>query len=413
MSFDDGVGWQSLRGNPSLGTGQAPSAGSRRRLPAVPVHDLKIKGNELVAGTHGRSLWVLDDLDLLRQLQADVPEDAARLFEPGATYRIAPHMDIARSTAPGKNYNLTLGARATFYDKRGPEGEETRVFLDAGKNPPDGVIVSYWLKEDASDGGVKLAFADADGNPIITITSAPKDEPASKEDDKDKEPVAPAKAGMNRFLWNMRYPDGPKVPGDELAEKGSKGPAVKPGAYEVHLTVGEVTHTKSFELLTDPRVSATEKDFQEQIELLLRIHGKMSELNNGINRLRYVRDQVDEWSARAAGNETWAGIVEAGNRVKDDLAPIEDALISVRSVKGSDLINLGTRLNVKLAELMSVVASADAGPTNQSYDVLDDLSGRIDKQLGNLRKVIDTDLQALIALVHELEVPPVVPKPTA
>ena len=410
VSFDDGAAWQSLNTSPSESSGQAPAASSGQSLPVVPVHDLKIKGTELVAGTHGRSIWILDDLELLRQLGTDTPDDSLRLFEPGATYRVAPHMDIARPTAPGKNYHMTLGARATFYDKKQPDGEDIRVFLDSGKNPPDGVIVSYWLGEDSAKDGVKVSFTDAGGSPINSYGSEEKTTPSS-EDAEDKEPRAPAKPGMNRFVWNMRHPDGPKVPGDKLAEKGSKGPAVKPGKYQVHLTVGEVTHTKSFELLTDPRVSATEKDYQEQFDLLLRIHGKMSELNNGINKLRYVRDQVDEWSARAAGNEDWKGIPETAAKIKGKLEPIENTLVSVRSVKGSDLINLGARLNVKLAELTSVVASADAGPTKQSFDVLADLSGRIDTQLASLQEVVDTDLQALIALVHELEVPPVVPKP--
>ena len=397
ISFDGGDSWQSLR----------------RNLPTVPVHDLKVKDNELVAGTHGRAFWILDDLALLRQLEGDVSSDEVRLFQPAPTYRVAPPMGVARPTAQGKNYHLCLGVRGTFYDKKDPEGETTRVFLDVGKNPPDGVLVNYWLKENQSEKGVKLSFTDLDGRPINGFNSAPKDEEPAPDDEADREPRVPARQGMNRFVWNMRYGDGPKVPGDKLAEKGAKGPLVAPGRYQVHLTLGETTSIQSFELLPDPRVTASKEDYEQQVTLLLRIQEKMTELNHAINSLRSVRTQVEEWTKRAAGNDAWAAVTLAANKIKARLEPIEDALINVKSVEGSDGIGTATRLNVKLAELTSVVSSADAAPTEQSYELLDDLSGRIEPQLKTLQAVIDTDVQALVDLVRELQIPAVLPKPTA
>ena len=272
--------------------------------------------------------------------------------------------------------------------------------------------MSYWLKEDQSEKGVKLSFTDLNGRPINGFNSAPKDEEPAPDDEADREPRAPAREGMNRFVWKMRYGDGPKVPGDKLAEKGAKGPLVAPGTYQVHLRLGETKCSQSFELLPDPRVAACKEDYEQQVALLLRIQEKMTELNNAINRLRAVRAQVEEWAGRAAGNDVWAGVTLAANKTKERLEPIEDALINVKSVEGSDGIGTATRLNVKLAELTSVVSSADTAPTEQSYELFDDLSGRIEPQLKNLQAVIDTDVQALIDLVRELEIPAVVPKPT-
>ena len=394
VSFDDGASWQSLR----------------RNLPVVPVHDLKVKDNELVAGTHGRAFWILDDLALLRQLQEDVINQEVRLFRPAPTYRVAPPMEVSRPTAPGKNYHLGLGIRGTFYDKKDPEGETTRVFLDVGKNPPDGVIVSYWLGENQSDKGITLSFTHPDGRLVNRFTSTPKNEkPSGKEE--DQEPTVPVQSGMNRFVWNKRYSDGPKVPGDKLADKGAKGPLVAPGPYQVHLTLGETTWTENFELLPDPRVATTKKDYEQQATLLLRIQEKMTELNNAINRLRGVRAQVQEWANRSAGNDRWAAVTQAAQKIQEKLEPIEDTLINLKSVEGSESVSMAPRLNHKLAELTSVVSSADAAPTKQSYQLLDELSGRIDSQLRKLQAVIDKDGKAFTDLVHELEIPPVVPKP--
>ena len=397
VSFDDGVSWQSLRCN----------------LPLVPVYDLKVKENELVAGTHGRAFWILDDLALLRQLEEGVVSEEVKLFRPAPTHRIIPPMDIAAPTAPGKKYHLALGIRGTVCDRKSPQGEMTRVFLDVGKDPPDGAIVSYWLKEDQSENGVSLSFTHPDGRPINSFDSVPGDRESSGEDERDGKPAAPAQPGMNRFVWNMRYADGPKVPGDKLGEKGSRGPMVAPGPYQVHLTLGETTWSESFDLLPDPRISAAPEDYEKQVALSLRIQEKMTELNNAINRLSGVRAQVQEWADRVTGNDTWAAIAQADGEIKEKLEPIEYALINVKSVDGSEGVSMTSRLNRKLAELSSVVSSADAAPTKQSHEVFEDLSRRIDTQLGNLQAVMDTDVQALMDLVRELQIPPVVPRSSA
>lgn len=403
ISYDDGASWQSLRGNTSTGQGQP--------LPIVPVHDLKIKGNELVAGTHGRSFWILDDLALVRQL--DGPrEDEAILFQPAPTYRIASPMDIARPTAKGKNYHVTLGVRGVFYDRTMTDGTSRRIFLDSGTNPPNGVVIDYWLKEAHSDDRIKLSLTHPNGALINSYITNDKSENANFDDPSLQTSTITAVAGMNRFVWDMHYPDGPQVPGDKLAEKGVKGPLVTPGNYKVNLSIGENTYSKGIELLPDPRIYTSQEDYEEQLSLLLRIQEKMTETNRGINRLRNTRTQMDELTTRASGNESWKAISENTKRVKDKLPDIEEALINTKSVKGSDQINAGTRLNVKLAELTSVVSSADSAPTKQSYEVFEDLSDRIDRQLSRLQEVIDTDVKELIDLSHELEIPPIVPSPT-
>ncbi|MGH2598534.1 MAG: WD40/YVTN/BNR-like repeat-containing protein, partial [Dehalococcoidia bacterium] len=240
VSFDDGAQWQRFQSN----------------LPVVPVYDLTVKGDDLVAATHGRSFWVLDDLTPLRQIADEIAEKEAHLFAPRVTHRLRPLPGAGRPGAPGqKNYALGLGGVATFIEQKKPDGDVERIFIDAGTNPPNGVIVNYYLKERPA-GEVKLEFFDRDGNLVKTFTSKADEveQPAAdevepgvegEEGSEAEEPAATAaetdkraskEAGLNRFVWNMRYPDAEKVEGDATTEQSVAGPAAAPGDYRVRLT---------------------------------------------------------------------------------------------------------------------------------------------------------------------------------
>ena len=174
VSFDDGASWQSMQAN----------------LPRVPVYDLTIKDDDLIAATHGRSFWILDDLPLLHQLTDQTTQPSPQLFAPRATLRVPPPMGSGREPNPGKNYRLSSDTRVVaFYNTRKASGELNRVFLDAGKNPPDGVVVSYYLKERPQD-KVELGLHGR-WRP---------DYPRLSSQDDDAPQRAPARAGMNRFV---------------------------------------------------------------------------------------------------------------------------------------------------------------------------------------------------------------------
>ena len=161
-----------------------------------------MKDGDLVAGTHGRSFWILDDLTPLRGLTREALEAEAHLFEPKPTFRALNMLgktDPGR-IGPGKNYLLALGAAATFEETETPEGVAERVFLDAGHNPPDGAVITYHLRERAEEGAA-LTFLDPDGREVRRFCGLP------------------AEAGMNRIAWDMRH-DGPREAAgddDELA----------------------------------------------------------------------------------------------------------------------------------------------------------------------------------------------------
>ena len=368
VSFDDGGQWQPLQGN----------------LPHVPVYDMAVKEGDLIAATHGRSFWVLDDLTPLHQTTAETQDEAVHLFTPRAAYRPLSAMRPPRAALPGVNYHRVSGETATFYERRNSAGKTERVFLDAGENPPPGVIVNYYLK-DAPSGDVSLTFMDAQGNEIRRFSGADG---------------VPAESGANRFSWDLYHADAAGPP-------GSAAMVVTPGSYRVRLEVDGQSYEQPFEVRKDPRVLATQEDLEEQHALMVRIRAKLSETVGGIRRLREVRRQVETWAAWAREHSAPGGIAEAAQDIRQRLDAVEAELTTEHL---PEKVNLPpARLDAKLAGVTFIVATAEGRPTQQSYDVFEDVAGRIDVQLAALEGVIGEQVPAFIAAVREAGVPLVAP----
>ena len=377
VSPDSGASWQSLQLN----------------LPVTPIHDLLVKDGDLVAGTHGRSFWILDDLTPLRQFTKEALEDEVHLFEPRPTFRA---LDMLGKTdpvriGPGKNYLVALGAAATFEEVETLDGGTERVFLDAGHNPPDGAVITYRLRERAED-GASLTFLDPDGREVRRFCGLP------------------AEAGMNRFAWDMRH-DGPRdAPGDDearlIAGPSPSGPAVVPGAYTVRLEAAGRTLTRELKIVKDPRSEASDAGLDEQLDLLLRLRDRISETNDAINELRRVRRQVREWTGHAAVVPDADEVVTSGGAVIEKLDAIESRLVA--NWQTTERGQFGTplpKLAEALASLVSLVESADSAPTKNSYAVFYHLSGRIAHEIEALRDVLDQDVAAFVGLLREVGIP--------
>ena len=329
----------------------------------------------------------------IHQVTDDLASKSFHLMKPRDTYRVA---------GPGKNYQLALGAVAY---------SETK-FLDAGENPPDGVMVTYYLKDKPSqDEEVLLSFLDSDGQMIKTFSSKKEDGQGST--DPSAAPRVPAEAGMNRFIWDTKYPDAYKIPDDKSMEQMVIAPLAPPGAYQVVLKVLGQSQTQTFEIVKDPRVAATQEDFQAQFDLLIKIRDKVSETNASVVKLRSVKRQVDEWTRRAAGHSSADAVSEAASVLRAKLSAIENNLVQVDFKGERDRFHLPARLNHKLADLAGVVSSADFAPPKQAYDALDDFTVRIDSQLERLQEVIDQDVSQFMEMIHEMGIPAIVPTTTA
>jgi hypothetical protein len=387
VSFDDGASWQPLRPN----------------MPVVPVHDLAVKDDELVAATHGRSFWILGGLSLLRQIADEGEPGPIHLYAPADAYRLAPRKG-QRLGAPGKNYGYGAATQATYYAREGAGGDPSPAFLDAGENPTDGVVVEYYLEEKAE--AATIEFLDADGKSVRRFSM--EREGVERRPGEPEEPAVPAEKGMNRFVWDMRHADARGVPGAGVGDKGLTGPLALPGAYAVRITIGESVHSHPFTLMADPNAAGTDDDLKAQLELLLRIRDKRSETSGAVHTIDDMRRQVGQWESRAEGNERWGLVAERADELKGKLTSVEDVLIQ-RKVDGQlDGIGHPAGLDAKLGELSVVVSSGDYGPTQQATELCDELVERVDAQLATLKDIVDTDLGAFVNLLHELEVPAVV-----
>ncbi len=385
LSFDDGGAWQRFQLN----------------LPIAPIHDLLIKNNDLIAGTHGRSIWVLDDLTPLHQVGDST--GATHLFKPRATARIGDGVDWSKDT-PGKSYLGAVGGGLIISTT--PENATVRKYLDVGQNPPKGAIITYCLSEKPS-GTISLTFSNSRGQVIREFTSLEpppadeQDKPKDKDDPKAKELKISANAGWNRFIWDLRYAPATRVAGkDPASELIINGPLLAPGSYQVTLTVGEQRLTESFEVIKQPDVAATQADLQAQFDLLIAIHRKIDATIQSVNRMRDLRGQLDGWSARAEGLPSGKPIAAAAKALKEQVLEIEKTILLPDVRLGwIGSYNQGVRLLEQLAELRLAVSMGDYRPTDQAHAVFAHLSGKIDTQLSRLDSLLETDLLALNRLI--------------
>ena len=352
VSLDGGAHWTRWQG---------------RGLPVVPIHDLIVKDGDLALATHGRSFWVFDDLTPLRELARRGTTGAARLFTPRTTIRYKTYGGFGSKTelAPMKNYRHPGGSIFTSLVEERPNGEKVESPLDAGKNPPDGVIVTYFLRGAPQD--ISLTFLDARGRVIRTYTKRP-----AEPDPQDKEPRIPADPGMNRFVWDLRYPDATRIDDDpqvnDQLEGALKGPVAAPGRYSVRLSVDGQKSEAQFVVAPDPRIPATQADLDAQFALRARLRDLLDRDHAAVNRLRAARTDPRTTAA-----------------TKRTLDAIEGHLMQPKAKSRQDTLNFGVRLNHRIGALIGAVGSADAAPTRQMLELADVLAA----ELAGLEKRLD------------------------
>ncbi len=410
VSFDDGEHWQRMN--------EPTKDDSTQNLPITPIHDLIINGTDLVVATHGRSFWILDDITPLHQMAdggSQIADGTAHLFKPRDTVRFKVYKGFGTKPGAAVNYGRAGTVVYSYRQKELPTNQKKEQLLDAGENPPDGVVIYYWLK-DKPEGDLTLTFSDESGQLIREFTSKKeeerKDDPrAEKNDEEDTDPHPTKEAGANRFVWNLRYADATKIPGNKGragTEQLVAGPQVAPGPYTVQLKVGDHTLTQSFAVLKDPRVSASDDDLIAQRDLLLQVRDKLSETHETILQIRHIRDQANAWAKYVDGNTQNSDAVKAAaKKLSDELCAIEDELIQIRS---EDPRSFPSKLNSRLAALSSFADSADSRPPQQVHDVFNDLSQRIDEQLARYQQMVNEDIAAFNKLCRESGVEAILPK---
>mgnify|MGYP001259893175 FL=1 len=282
-------------------------------------------------------------------------------------------------------------------DEEDIDGELSTKFLNSGTNPKDGVFVNFYFNGDLND-EVKLEFYSKSEELIKCFHNKSK----------DKKNNLNLKKGINRFVWDMRYPESLPIDSDVYGVTSpfgaqTTGPLSPPGEYFVRLIVGERNYQHDFEILKDPRVLVNNMDLQHQFDFQIRIRDKCTEVSEKINNIRSVKRQLGEWDEKL-DNIKDMNIEEVSNLseyIKEKLDDIEDVILPFRS-EGPQPMGIPVGLFAKLKELMGVVASADSGPTSQSYNLYDDLCKRIDVQFDLFDQLMSNQLDEFLSHIDRL-----------
>lgn len=380
VSFNGGNSWESFQLN----------------LPITPIYDLKVKNNDLIVGTHGRAFWILDDLTILHQYSDGITSQSVHLFAMRSTERKLPKIFegmFESSAATGKQYELSPGVVMTYSVEDTPEHGRKLTLFDSGANPPDGAVITYYLKEQP-DSTISLTIKGSDGQEIKTFKSIHADADDKRDDDMPKELRIPSHAGWNRFVWDLRYPDADKVDPHNDNQMGYiKGPHAVPGTYQVTLRVGDEEMTESFEIVKEHGIVASQDDLQKQFDMLINIRDKVSDTHNVINQMRDVRVQLKGWQDRIKGHDAADSIIGAAKDLENQVLEIEKQLMIPNARAGwLDKYNHGNRLAAQLSTLSFDVALGDYRPTDEQVSAYGELVEEIDAEVENFNDLVNGNL---------------------
>ena len=366
-SNDDGKSWQSLQLN----------------LPTVAVHDLIVKDDNLVLATHGRSLWILDDLQPVRELTDRISGEGAHLF---------PVADAVRWHYGSSNYGGRVGA----FD-----------------NPPHGAAIYYSLKDKAA-GELTIEILDAQNRVIRRLSSVPRplDNSSDNQDPEDAKKAALAtEPGVQRGVWDLRY-EGAKKIKDAKIDTGdpAEGPRVAPGTYTVRLTVDGKSQSSAVRVVPDPRGDLSQADLEAQAAFGVRVRDDISKLTGLVDEIRSVRDQL---RARIAALEARKSEAAVADLIKSSQAAVtkadalEDKLHNPTAEVVYDILAMrgGTRLYSRLAPLEMWAIEAEGVPTAGMQQVLEKQEQELTALAAETQRFVSGDIAAINQRATQLGLP--------
>jgi photosystem II stability/assembly factor-like uncharacterized protein len=341
ISYDQGNTWKPFQQN----------------LPIVPVTDLHIKNNSLIASTQGRGLWMIDDLGLLQQQVTNKSSNADILYKPKDDYRMSGG-SMKNSLTSGTN--LAAGIDVPFF------------------------LVNYDEKKDT----VSLTFYESDGDTIITYKNIDKD---------NKLDVA---KGANHFLWNLAYPAARKFDGIIFWWASLGGPKAIPGAYSVELNINGKKQKQNFNILQTPTSEVSRNDIKEQFEFVKSINSRVDEAHKAIIDIRNLRTQFDAYKKKISDKN----IIDYINETDSIMSMVEKNIYQVKNRSGQDPLNYPIRLTNKLSHVttLATINTGDFKPTASMIEVRDVLFKELDFEMDKWKKVKSTNLTTINEKIRSL-----------
>jgi photosystem II stability/assembly factor-like uncharacterized protein len=367
VTYNEGDDWYPLQNN----------------LPHAPVHWLTIQEHfrDLVVGTYGRGFWILDDITPIRELDAEVLESEAHLFEPRTTYR--------------------------FLNKPTPMSDPDDQC--SGENPPYGVPISYYLKSEP-EGEVILTIVDEAGQ---TVRALGNEEELEENRQGERPDRVTKKSGLNRVWWDLRYDPTRKIrlrtrpegsPHVTLGPEGwrpyggrrgrsPRAPKVVPGTYTVRLTVGERELTQKLTVKKDPHSDGTDADIQAQGKTLLAIRDDINSIADMINEIEWIRKQINDLQELLREEETAEAILTESTELDDKLKSVENEFFDLRLAwAGQDTLRWPDKLHTRLAKLAGWIEQSDYPPTTQQIEVYEHMKAQLVGHTSRYRQLVEKEL---------------------
>ena len=339
ISFDDGKNWQAFQLN----------------LPIVAIRDLHVRDNNLIVATHGRAIWIIDDLTPLHQLSDEIKNKNVHLFTPKPSYRMA------------------QGGRGRANTKK------------EGTNHPNGTIFNYFINDLDSTDMVKLEIFEMDGTLVRSF-------------DNDKETkggtIMPKKGG-NTFVWDMRYDGFTEFEGMIFYSSPNRGPKAIPGSYKVKLTVNKKVEETTFEIKGDPRLPNTHEDYKKQFDFLIKVRDEVSNANQAIIDIRELKSSISEAKKKGSTKNDFAAYDKTADELIERLEVIENNIHMTKNQSYQDPLNYGIRINNRLAFLMTDQQRGDYPPTQQAEEFRVSVTKELNDELGTLNSLISRVLPRL------------------
>jgi photosystem II stability/assembly factor-like uncharacterized protein len=334
-------------------------------MPTAAVHDLRVKDDDLVVGTMGRSIWILSGLGIVRESTEEALAKPVHLHTPKETVK--------------------WGIRST---RRRP---------GAGDNPTFGMEIAYRLKSDVKE--LKVEILDAKGT-VVAELEGPRPERPSDDDEEEadgtpKKRPLPMKAGLHRATWNMRTKPPKMIPKAKIDAGNLRvGPPALAGEYTVRLTSGKIVESKKAALKVDPRSRVAPAAVAAQFEMSSKIRDEVTALSKTVVRLQKIRKQLEDRNKLLAGVPGSEEVVKASKEAIEKIDGFEGRLHNPKAKVTYDILSFkgGAKLYSQMSALYSFVSEGEGAPTQGMKDVHADYSKELTAVLSEVDRWLSTGL---------------------
>lgn len=353
ISYDDGKNWQRFQQN----------------LPITPVTDITIKNNDLVVATQGRSVWIIDDLSMVQQLDNSIANKKLHVYQPNPAYRVAPVQ-----SRWGANSSMPPTAAA---------------------NPPKGAVINFYSQQISDSSKASVAIFSTDGKEISRTTTESKNNPIKLN------------KGLNRFVWDLQYPAAEKLD-DLILWNGVPGTiTAPPGMYYAMITVDNDSVRVPLQLVADPNYRCSLEDYTAQFIFLQQVQGTFNETIKAIKNIRQARNQLKDFVQRQ-GKSCPKELSQLSDSLIKAMTTIEEQLHQTKAKSGQDVLNYPIRLDDKLSGVFDMASSGNMAPPQQARDVYAVLAKEVDGATRQLNQLLEEGLKAFNNMVKEKGLPVIV-----